>query len=739
MTHRLPHRPALPKRLMNKLTHRTPLTWVWITVSAGLSFLALQTWVALQVPTLGVTLAASESDSGAGLLVTAVRPELPAARAGVQPGMVIRTMTGAGETLDLHPNLLLLDPNVPGNYTTVNAFRRDVAAATRMLDSGPVRLILADGRTLQVTAQAHRPLGALPFWYWAVSVMGVIALAIGAALKSHSRDNGDSTLVLLASWGFWLTAWTWPLYGPRELAAPLADWLIVLEAMNHLGFVVMFSTGIALLWQYPNRLGPRSALPVSMGVGLFLWLLITGQWLEFPWHAYYVPLFCVPFAAACVLAVLQIRASRGRPLEYASLRWLLLSILGSTTGAFALYAVPPLFGAEPMAPPWLTQATLLIFFLGLAFGAARYRLFSVERWWVNTWVWFFMGAAIIVLDVALINVLHLGPASSIGLAVVLVGWVYFPLRQLIWARVAPSSQASAWDMMPEVAQRFGQSLTPREAARQLAETLERRFSAPDAVVLDAPPRGARPRLTHHGLSLVTPAPFRQGQVVLTGKDRGRRLFDRNDLRFVANLLLLIEEVLNLSQQREAAERKERERVMRDIHDDVGARLLTLVHGAEDRELREEAAEILLTLRTSVFPLNNRGATPLTDAAARWRGEFDQRAARAGVTLRWSQSFPEQGQLNARQYVNVSRILREVLTNALKHAGPDFLAVSLRGGQRLVATIMHNGQFEDPVHWRAGAGLHNLRNRASEIDGSICFATEQDTSGQRLRTTLEIPL
>ena len=737
MTHRLQNRLAVPKRLIHSLARRTPLTWVWMAVSGGLLFLAVQTWLALQVPTLGVTLAAR--DSGPGLLVTDVRPGLPAQQAGMRPGMVVQTLTGADEMVALHPDLLLIDPNVPGDYETVNAFREDIAAASRILGSGPAQLGLADGRVIAVTAQPHRPLGSLPFWYWSVSIMGVIALTIGAALKSHSPDNADSTLILLAAWGFWLTAWTWPMYGPRELAAPLAEWITLLEALNHLGFVVMFSTAIALLWQYPNRLGPRSALPVSLGVGMTLWVLITTQWLEFPWHAYYVPLFCVPFAVACILAPLQIRASRGRPLEHAALRWLLLSMLGSTTGAFALYAVPPLFGAEPMAPPWLTQLTLLIFFLGLAVGAARYRLFAVERWWVNTWVWFFMGAAIIVLDVALINVLHLGAASSIGLAVVLVGWVYFPLRQLIWARVAPPARASGWDMMPEVAQRFGQSLDARDAALQFAETLERQFSAPDAVVLDAPPRSARPRLTHHGLSLVTPAPFRRGQVVLTGKDRGRRLFDRNDLRFVANLLLLIEEVLNLSQQREAAERKERERVMRDIHDDVGARLLTLVHGAEDRALREEAAEILLTLRTSIFPLNNRGTTPLTDAAARWHGEFDQRAARAGVTLRWNQSFPEQRQLNARQYVNVSRILREVLTNALKHAAPDFLAVSLRGGQQLVATVLHNGSFQDPGQWQAGTGLHNLRNRAAEIDGQICFATQQEGSGPCLRTTLEVPL
>lgn len=49
-------------------TQLTPLAWLWVTVAGAVLFIALQTWLALQVPTLGLVLDAGEP--GPGLRVT---------------------------------------------------------------------------------------------------------------------------------------------------------------------------------------------------------------------------------------------------------------------------------------------------------------------------------------------------------------------------------------------------------------------------------------------------------------------------------------------------------------------------------------------------------------------------------------------------------------------------------------------------------------------------------------------
>lgn len=715
----------------------TPLAWVWTMVIAGLAYFVLQTALALRVPTLGVTLAAVGED--AGLRVEQTQPGLPAAAAGLAPGEVLIAISDGRQRIPLSDYLTLNDPDVAGSYALLNAFQRDVRAVTAMLAGGAVQLELAGGGSVTVTPQPQRPLGALPGWYWGISLMGIVALAIGAALKAHTPDDPNTTLVMVAAVGFWLTAWSWPMYGPRELAVPLASLLPAFEAINHLGFVVMLGAALALVWQYPVRLMPWSIYPVTLGFGLFIWCLITFQLYEFPLHAFYVPLFCMPMLTGFVLAGLQWWKSRDKPLEQASLRWLFITIFGSTTGAFAMYVVPPLYGAEPVTAPWLSQLILLIFFIGLALGAARYRLFEVERWWLNTWIWFGMGLAIIVIDVLLITFLQLGATGSTVVAVLVVAWVYFPVRQRLWQLVARTPDRSPWQIMPEIASRFARPLSGPEMTAELGTLFESIFDAPDAVVLSTPAQDARPRLTNHGLNMVVPAPGGEGQVLLSGKHRGRRLFDTSDIDYAETVVNLVGQLVTLAEQHETVERTERERIMRDLHDDVGARLLSLVHGSDDPAVRAEAADLLQTLRTSVIPLHSRQDTPLVDASHRWRDELAQRSARSGARLHWRDDAARGVRLNARQYVNLTRILRELLTNALKHAQPGNIWITITGDTHLAIAFAHDGAVTDPQQWTWGRGQYNLATRAEEIGGSLTFGVTEADGERRLEAQLAVAL
>lgn len=717
----------------------TPLFWVWTVVVMGMVFFVVQTMLATRAPTLGIEFTPADGD--AGLQITRIYPGLPADRAGLEVSDVIVAVTDAesGRKIVLRDYLTLKDPDVAGDYATVAAFQEDVHALSKLLSSGAVKILLADGRALETTPRDRRPLNLLPGWYWAISFMGIVALAIGAALKAHTPGNSDTTLVLVAAIGFWLTAWTWPLYGTKELAAPLPALLPALGSINHLGFVVMIGAAMALLWQYPVRLGSRDIWPLTIGIGLVIWCVMTFQLYEFPVHAFYFPLFCMPVVAGAVLAAAQWRLSRGRPVEKASLRWLLITIFGSTWGAFIVYAVPPLYGRDPLTPPWASQLVLLVFFIGLALGAARYRLFEVERWWVNTWLWFGAGLAIVLIDVALITLLELRAASSTVLAVVVVAWCYFPLRQRFWERVARGPDRSPWQIMPQIASRFARPLEASRVTAELGDLFESIFDTPDAVVLQTSSPNDRPRLTNHGLNLVIPAPHGAGQVLLSGKHRGRRLFDRSDVDYADTVVTLVGQLMELAREHEAVERTERERIMRDLHDDVGARLLSLLHGTDDPTVREEAADLLQTLRTSVIPLHNRQATPLAEAASKWRVELEQRVARAGARLRWREVPSGTVRLSARQYVNLTRILRELLTNALKHARPENVWITLEADDDLVITFSHDGTVIDPREWSWGRGQHNLATRAGEIDGKLEFALVGEPPDRRLRARLEMKL
>ena len=97
------------------------------------------------------------------------------------------------------------------------------------------------------------------------------------------------------------------------------------------------------------------------------------------------------------------------------------------------------------------------------------------------------------------------------------------------------------------------------------------------------------------------------------------------------------------------------------------------------------------------------------------------------------------QLSARQYVNLTRILRELLTNALKHAQPNSVWIALSGASDLLISFVHDGAVTDPQQWSWGRGQFNLATRAEEINGRLHFAATGEPGKQHLEVSLSVTL
>ncbi|MDQ6626937.1 MAG: sensor histidine kinase, partial [Pseudomonadota bacterium] len=78
---------------------------------------------------------------------------------------------------------------------------------------------------------------------------------------------------------------------------------------------------------------------------------------------------------------------------------------------------------------------------------------------------------------------------------------------------------------------------------------------------------------------------------------------------------------------------ERRRIASDLHDDLGAKLLTIVHTSDTARMPQLAREALEEMRLSVRGLAGK-AVRLDDAIADWRAEVVGRLEQAGVRPRW---------------------------------------------------------------------------------------------------------
>ncbi|HPA00682.1 MAG TPA: hypothetical protein PLK29_00445 [Chiayiivirga sp.] len=164
---------------------------------------------------------------------------------------------------------------------------------------------------------------------------------------------------------------------------------------------------------------------------------------------------------------------------------------------------------------------------------------------------------------------------------------------------------------------------------------------------------------------------------------------------------------------------ERERIYSDLHDDLGAKLLGLIHGAASAREADQARALLQDLRDVVTRSRGTPGT-LGDVLADIRGEAAQRLAAVGIGLAWQEldELPDPPLDNERA-LHLHRIVREAISNVIRHAQARRLRVRLRfSGGQLGLELTDDGEGVESSPGRAGAGMRSMRERAAELEGDI---------------------
>jgi hypothetical protein len=197
-----------------------------------------------------------------------------------------------------------------------------------------------------------------------------------------------------------------------------------------------------------------------------------------------------------------------------------------------------------------------------------------------------------------------------------------------------------------------------------------------------------------------------------------------------------------AQERERALAGERRRIMADMHDVLGSRLVGLLSlvqsGLTDRErLEQELAASLDELRMtidSVQPVEGDLGVVLGNVRHRMRSVFGA----TGVTLDWQVSeLPRMEGLTPARVLAIQRLLLEVFSNVLKHSGAQTVRVSAaRADGSAQISIEDDGRGFELRECTSGRGLSNLAARARDAGGSLEISS---VTGGGTRVTLALPL
>ncbi len=681
-------------------------------------------WLAVHQPWLGLTLAPADSGA-AGLKVLASTG--PAAEVSSGTRLI---QLSAPQGPSFAPEGADLSPEPDTSHVGVNDYReflrrQQVLHALQLQPQLQVRTSENAQHTIEPLPK--RPLSRLPASFWLQLLVACSGFMVGVGVYAFRRTDPAASYLVITGLGLMLSAGAAAIYSTRELALD-GSLFRVLHAVNGCGSLLFCAAFISTLWHYPTRLGRLDPGPVLITLYLTLALASALQWLPDFDISLRVPIL-TGFIGTIALAILQWRRTRQRPLERAALQWFLLAWFSGSGLFLGVIFVPALFGTDTGSLQAYAFALFLLIYLGLAFGIARYRLFELDRWWLNAWTVLLSAVLLVAVGLGLIYVAGLDIALALSLSLALVGWTYFPLRQRVLARIAGGAGSAA---LPQLLQQViaTEAAPPQTLWR---DTLARLFRPLD--IRSGRARLERPVVSDSGLVLEVPGLDDDRSLRLTGCEGGHRLFGERDIEMAQTVRAVTERLLSYRRAVDIGVERERSRVARDLHDDVGARLLELVH-ATDGPAQSRVREVLDELRLVIQSLGSNGEN-LDDLLGMCRAELDDRTEARSVTLKWQQADIDPPlHLDPQQALHVVRVLRESTLNALRHAQPKTLTVTVRGDPTALQFTVHNCGVREPGIPTFRRGLNMLSSRTRALGGELKVDRDEADGWQ---VTLQLPL
>lgn len=697
------------------LSRLPPQYWLALATLACLCGAILATVMALQI------------------VVPEHRPERVGERIHVTGKPVSAFQVGPAEQIEADPILIAEEPDILPNWAQFNRFMAQQSALAAALADGTLEVIFDDGQRL-LLAPVTRHLAALPPTYWMQVAFGLGGLLLGASIWAFRPDDPATRLYALTGAFFAIAALTAAVYSTRELALG-ADTFRQLSRLNHFGTIAFAAALLGLLWHYPRRLARLPIVPVAFVVAAAFWIGDSGQLTAKAFTGMQTGVF-VLFLPCFIVAALQWRRHARSPVDRMALLWFLMSVFSGTLLFAGLVLAPPLFGAAPLAEQSAMLGVFLLIYAGIAAALTRYRLFDIERWWFNAWLWFLGGLAIVALDALLLMALPIAGATAALFAVAIIGWLYFPARQWLWRRLLPDRRDRTAALLPGFINRLAGARGASDIPHLWRQQLQEAFQPLTLTTPATPP--AETHLSAHGQTLTIAGSEYLPALQLQHPGGGARLFSREDLTLARALWLLADQGARTIALRQREVDDERQRIMRDLHDDLGSKLLAISHGG-DAATQSLARAAFQDLRDILRALD-AGPTTLGALAGQCRFELQSRAEQHGLQLNFH--GPEhqlESMLTARQATNLARLLREALTNAIRHAGAQQVAVRWDDSHagRLKLSLAHDGQLSDPDRWQEGHGLRAQRARADDLGGSLTVTVDGDPL--RCRTHICVPL
>jgi signal transduction histidine kinase len=602
-------------------------------------------------------------------------------------------------------------------------YRQVRAALSRWFVAGVshpgLTFTFTDGTQVHVPPAPHG-LGGLPPVYWVLSALALVLylVAMVVILAGPNALNLAYALMALAQCGNLLfIALEASLGVAMPEAFPYWDWtarscfdLVTAAAMVQVAAMHPTCVPLYRLWATLGWLG-------ALGVA---WASHVQQ-LPHAW--WWVQIGCAVLGAAALLLISQSNRRAPHPFSLVLRRfgiitlgtWLLLTCALAASGHRPDLRINIASVGSMIWFVFLASLLLLVPYLSRSQQILReFSLLAATSTVATS------------LDLLFVAVFSLGPFTSMTLSLFLSLGVYLAARQWILSHLLGNSKLTM-ERLFERLYRMARELEakPQRSPALVTRLLRELFEPLEVLQLRDPALGSR--IVCNGAGLIVPVPLLgemqpadagTRSLLVRHARKGQRLFTSEDARLTDRIVEQLHRAVAFDRAVEQGRSEERTRIAQDLHDDIGARLLTLMYQAPNPDIEDYIRHTLQDLKTLTRGLaaqNHR----LSDAAGEWKADLSQRLTLAHCDLQWQLEYDQDIELTMVQWSAMTRILRELVSNAIAHARASRVVVSIALlSDQLDLSVADNGHGSAPETWPHGLGLGGVRKRVKQLSGSV---------------------
>jgi signal transduction histidine kinase len=184
---------------------------------------------------------------------------------------------------------------------------------------------------------------------------------------------------------------------------------------------------------------------------------------------------------------------------------------------------------------------------------------------------------------------------------------------------------------------------------------------------------------------------------------------------------------------------ERERISRDLHDNIGAYTTILIASAEQlkrnaiqpdiqryaQNISENARNIVGALKETIWVLNKDVIT-ISDFIDRYKSYAKKMLQNFPDTdVRFKEQFDKDFEFYPAEALTLFRIMQEAMQNAVKHSGASHIIISVASNKTISISIKDNGKGFNTNNITVGNGLHNMRHRAKEAGYDLKILSNEE--------------